>query len=73
MSKKVTHKLGVNGPHIQVKCLFKALIFGTFRKNIYIYSHMRFNLYILHSLTAIGLKSSKSPLFGSLGISETLR
>ena len=32
MSKKVTW-VSVYGPHTQVKCLLKALIFGTCKKN----------------------------------------
>ena len=49
MSKKVT----------QGKCPVKALIFGTCKKNIIVYSQMRFQLYQSHSLTVTGLKSGK--------------
>ena len=64
--------MGVYGPHTQVRCLFKALIFGTCNKNILIYSQMRFQLYLLHSLTAIGLKSGKESInWVSVGILET--
>ena len=41
--------MGVYGPHTKVKCLLKALIFGTCKKNI-TYSQMRFQLYQSHSL-----------------------
>ena len=37
--------MGVYGPHTQVKCLLKAFIFGTCKKNIIIYSQMGFQLY----------------------------
>ena len=58
---------------MQVKCLFKALIFGTCKKNILIYSHMRFQLYQSHSRIAIGLKSGKKSInWISVGILETL-
>ena len=64
--------MGVYGPHTQVRCLFKALIFGTCNKNILIYSQMRFQLYLLHSLTAIGLKIGKKSInWVSVGILET--
>ena len=59
---------------MQVKCLFKALIFGTCKKNILIYSHMRFQRYQSHSMTAIGLKSGKKSInWVSVGILETLK
>ena len=51
--------MGVYGPHTQVKCLFNAFISGTCKKNILIYSQMRFQP---HSLTAIGLKSGKKSI-----------
>ena len=48
------------GPHIQVTCLFKALVFA--------------QLYQSHSLTAIGLKSGKTSItWVSVGISDTLK
>ena len=52
--------MGVYGPHTKVKCLYKALIFIICKKNILMYSQMRFQLYQSHSLTAIGLKDVKS-------------
>ena len=64
----------VYGPHTQVKCLFKALIFLTCKENIMIYSHMRFQLYQSHRLTTIGLQSgTKSINWVSVGNLETLR
>ena len=51
--------MGVCGPHTQVKCLLKAFIFGTCKKNIIIYSQMRFNLDERHSLKATVLESGK--------------
>ena len=51
--------MGVKGPHTQVKCLLEALIFGTCKKNIIMYSQMRFQLYQSHSLTVTGLKIGK--------------
>ena len=54
--------MGVNGPHTQFKCLLEALIFGTCKKNIIMYSQMRFQLYQSHSLTVMGLNL----LFGVL-------
>ena len=58
---KTVTRVGVYGPHTQVKCLLKAFIFGTCQKNIIIYSQMRFQLYQSHSLkvTGPGLKSGK--------------
>ena len=53
--------MGVYGPHTQVRCLFKAFISGTYKKNILIYFQMRFQLYQSHSLTAIDLKVAKNP------------
>ena len=60
-------RVGIYGPHTQVKCLLKALIFGTYKNNILISSQIGFELYQSHSLTVTGLKSSKSPNIGSLG------
>ena len=34
--------MGVYGPHTQFKCLLEAMIFGTCKKNIIMYSQMRF-------------------------------
>ena len=51
--------VGVKGPHTQVKCPLEALIFGTCKKNIIMYSQMRFQLYQSHSLTVTGLKIGK--------------
>ena len=68
MSKKVTW-VSVYGPHTQVKCLLKALIFGTCRKDIIMHSQMGFQLHQSHSLTVTdsqGLKVAKSPNIGSL-------
>ena len=56
MLKRVT-RVGVYGPHTQVKLLFKALVFFTSKKNIIIYFQMRFQLYQSHRLTAIGPQS----------------
>ena len=58
MSKKVTW-VSVYGPHTQVKCLLKALIFGTCRKDIIMHSQMGFQLNQSHSLTVTGLKGGK--------------
>ena len=52
-------QVGIYGPHTQVKCLLKALIFGTYKNNIPISSQIGFELYQSHSLTVTGLKSSK--------------
>ena len=66
------HLVSVYGPHTQDKCLLKALIFGTFKKNIIMYSQLRFQLYQLHSLTVTGLKSGKiSKYWVSVGLLET--
>ena len=46
--------MGVYGPHTQVKRLSKALIFLTCKRNIILYSEMRFQLYQSHHLSAIG-------------------
>ena len=71
--KRVT-QVSAYGPNMQGKCLFKALIFGTCKKNILIYSHVRFQLYQSHSMTAIGLKSGKkSTNWVAVGISGTLK
>ena len=72
MLKRVI-RVGVYGPLTQVKYLFKALIFPTCIQNINIYSQMRFQLYHLHLLTALGLKGKKSINWVSVGILETLR
>ena len=69
MSKNVT-RVSAYGPHTQVKCLLKALIFGTCKKNIIIYSQIKFQLYQPHSLTATGhmIKVAKSPNIESLWV-----
>ena len=62
-------RVGIYGPHTQVKCLVKALIFGTYKNNILISSQIGFELYQSHSLTVTGFKSSKNSkywVFGSL-------
>ena len=65
--------MGVYGPHTQVKCLHKAIIFGTCKNNIIIYSQMGFQLYHSHSLTVTGLKNGKkSKYWVSVGLLETL-
>ena len=56
---KTVTRVGVNGPHTQFKCLLEALIFGTCKKNIIMYSQMRFQLNQAHSLTVMGLKTGK--------------
>ena len=48
-----------NGKHTQVKCLLKALIFGTCEKDIIMHSQMGFQLNQSHSLTVTGLKGGK--------------
>ena len=58
--------MGVYGPHTQVKCLPKVLIFDTSKKNIIIYSQMKFQFYLSHSLTPTGLQVAKIPNNGSL-------
>ena len=64
--------MGGYGPKTQVKCVFKTLIAGTCKKNIITYSQMRFQLYQLQSLKAIGLKNGKkSRYWASVGILET--
>ena len=66
---KMVTRVGIYGPHTQVKCLLKALIFGTYINNILISSQIGFELYQSHSLTVTGLKSSKKSkywVFGSL-------
>ena len=64
----------IHGSHMHVKCLLKALVFGTWKKNILIYSQMRFQLYQLHTMTVIGLKNGKKSInWGPVGIYETLR
>ena len=70
MSKKVTW-VSVYGPHTQVKCLPKALIFGTCRKDIIMHSQMGFQLHQSHSLTVTGLKGGKkSKYWVSVGLLE---
>ena len=70
MSKKVTW-VSVYGPHTQVKCLLKALIFGTCRKDIIMHSQMGFQLHQSHSLTVTGLKGGKkSKYWVSVGLLE---
>ena len=70
MSKKVTWA-SVYGPHTQVKCLLKALIFGTCEKDIIIHSQMGFQLNQSHSLTVTGLKGGKkSKYWVSVGLLE---
>ena len=54
--------MGVYGPHTQVECLVKNLIFETSKKNILVYSQMRFHLYQKHSLTAKGIKGGKKSI-----------
>ena len=66
MSKKVTCS-SVYGPHIQVKCLLKALIFGTCEKDIIMHSQMGFQLNQSHSLTVTGLKGGKKQILGLCG------
>ena len=63
--KRVTW-VGIYGPQTQVKYLFKALIFGICKKNILIYSWIRFQLYQSDSLTAIELKVAENPKTGCL-------
>ena len=48
---KMVTRVGIYGPHTQVKCLLKALIFSTYKNNILISSQIRFELYQSHSLT----------------------
>ena len=70
MSKKVTWA-SVYGPHTQVKCLLKALIFGTYEKDIIMHSQMGFQLKQSHSLTVTGLKGGKkSKYWVSVGLLE---
>ena len=70
MSKKVTWA-SVYGPHTQVKCLLKALIFGTCEKEIIMHSQMGFQLNQSHSLTVTGLKGGKkSKYWVSVGLLE---
>ena len=72
MSKKVTWA-SVYGPHTQVKCLLKALIFGTCEKDIIMHSQMGFQLNQSHSLTVTGLKGGKkSKYWVSVGLLEIL-
>ena len=64
--------MGVYGSHTQVKCVFKAFVFGTKKKNIKMYCQMGFQLYQSHSLTVTGLKSGKkSKYWVSVGLLET--
>ena len=60
-------RVGIYGPHTQVKSLLKALIFGTYKNNILISSQIGFELYQSHSLTVTGLKSSKKMSKKALG------
>ena len=70
MSKKVTWA-SVYGPHTQVKCLLKALIFGTCEKDIIMHFQMGFQLNQSHSLTVTGLKGGKkSKYWVSVGLLE---
>ena len=52
----------MGGPRTQVKCLFKALIFHTYEKSIFIYSQMRFQLSQSHSMAAIRFNSGKKTI-----------
>ena len=64
--------MSIYGRHTQVKYLLKALMFSTCKKNIIIYSQVRFQLYQSHSLTVTGLKSGKkSKYWVSVGLLET--
>ena len=68
MSKKVTWA-SVYDPHTQVKCLLKALIFGTCEKDIIMHSQVGFQLNQSHSLTVTGLKGGKkSKYWVSVGL-----
>ena len=70
MSKKVTWA-SAYGPHTQVKCLLKALIFGTCEKDIIMHSQMGFQLNQSYSLTVTGLKGGKkSKYWVSVGLLE---
>ena len=51
---KMVTRVGIYGPHTQVKCLLKALIFGTYKNNVLISSQIGFELYQSHSLTVTG-------------------
>ena len=67
--KKKSSEWIIHGSDIHVKCLLKALVFGTWKKNILIYSQMSFQLYQVHIITVIGLKSSKRSInWGFVGI-----
>ena len=59
--------MGVYGPHTQFKCLLEAMIFGTCKKNIIMYSQMRFQPYQSHSLTVTGLKGGKKSKYWVVG------
>ena len=73
MLKRVT-RVGVHGPCTQIKCLFEALVFGTYKRNILTYSHMRLQLYQSHSTKVIGLKFGKTSIhWVSVGILEILK
>ena len=64
----------VIGPHTQLKCLLKALIFGTCEKNILLYPQMRYHIDERHRYSATGLKSgTKSINWVCVGIYETIR
>ena len=68
---KKGHLGDVYDPHTQVKCLLKALIFGTCRKDIIMHSQMGFQLHQSHSLTVTGLKGGKkSKYWVSVGLLE---
>ena len=73
-SDDIKRSLGqVSGPHTQVKCLLKALIFGTCEKDIIMYSQMGFQLNQSHSLTVTGLKGGKKSKYCvSVGLLEIL-
>ena len=63
--------MGVYGPCTQGKYLFKALVFGTCKQNIYIYSHVSA---LSVTATTTGLQSGKKSInWISVGILEILR
>ena len=71
--EKKLNWMSVYGPHKQIKCLFKALLFRAYKRNVLIYYQTRFHLYQSHNLTATGLKSGKNYIKRvSVGILETL-
>ena len=74
MPKRVTW-VGVYGFYtvLQRINIFKASIFLTCKRNIIIYSQIRFQLYQSHHLTAIGLQIGKKSIhWVSVGSLETL-